>query len=131
MNIIDQKIHASPRAALARISVRIAARTVLASLAFAGVLASSLAQAQSQPPRRDDQPQMQSQRFEQPQRSNDNRMREQRDARSFDTRADEPRRGNDGAESRRTGRMTPDERRDLRRQINEAGQDIYSNPPRR
>lgn len=32
---------------------------------------------------------------------------------------------------RRNGRLTPDERRDLRRQIGEAGQDIYSNTPRR
>jgi hypothetical protein len=32
---------------------------------------------------------------------------------------------------RRSGRMTPDERRDLRRQINEAGMDLYPNPPRR
>ncbi|HZX26792.1 MAG TPA: hypothetical protein VFF16_06975 [Telluria sp.] len=32
---------------------------------------------------------------------------------------------------RRNGRLTPDERRDLRRQINEAGQDIYANTPRR
>ncbi len=32
---------------------------------------------------------------------------------------------------RRNGRLTPDERRDLRRQINEAGQDIYRNTPRR
>jgi hypothetical protein len=31
-------------------------------------------------------------------------------------------------ESRRSGRMTPDERRDLRRQINEAGMDLY--PPK-
>jgi hypothetical protein len=30
---------------------------------------------------------------------------------------------------RRSGRMTPDERRDLRRQINEAGMDLY--PQRR
>jgi len=135
MNIIDQEIHASPCAASARVSVQasvcVSARLVLSSLAMVAVLGSGLAQAQSQPPRRDDQAQLQSQRFEQPQRSNDNRMREQRDARSFDTRAEEQRRGNDGVESRRTGRMTPDERRDLRRQINEAGQDIYSNPPRR
>ena len=32
---------------------------------------------------------------------------------------------------KRSSRMTPDERRDLRRQINEAGQDIYATPPRR
>jgi hypothetical protein len=38
----------------------------------------------------------------------------------------------DGRDNRRggaSGRMTPDERRDLRRQINEAGMDLY--PPRR
>jgi hypothetical protein len=32
---------------------------------------------------------------------------------------------------RRGGRMTPDERRDLRRQINEAGMDLYPNSRRR
>lgn len=32
---------------------------------------------------------------------------------------------------RKTSRMTPEERRDLRRQINEAGQDIYGNSPKR
>ena len=99
------------------------------------MFAASLALAQNQPPpRRDDQPQVQAQRYEQVQRSNSNdtRLREQRDARSFDTRAEEQRRASEGADSsRRTGRMTPDERRDLRRQINEVGQDIYSNPPRR
>ena len=47
-------------------------------------------------------------------------QRDQRAARNADT-------------SRRssTGRLTPDERRDLRRQINEAGMDIYPNTPRR
>jgi hypothetical protein len=39
--------------------------------------------------------------------------------------------GRDAEMNRRVGRMTPDERRDLRRQINEVGADIYSNPPRR
>lgn len=34
-------------------------------------------------------------------------------------------------EFRRSGRLTPDERRDLRRQINEAGADIYQRPKRR
>jgi hypothetical protein len=33
-------------------------------------------------------------------------------------------------EARRSGRLTPDERRDLRRQINEAGIDLYARPPR-
>ena len=70
-----------------------------------------------QPPQRDEAP-----------RFNDNRGAEQRD-----NRADEQRRAmQERAEaSRRNGRLTPDERRDLRRQINEAGQDIYSTPPRR
>ena len=129
MNIFTKKIHTAPSAA-------IAARTaVLSAFAVCSVFAASLALAQNQPPpRRDDQPQVQAQRYEQVQRtsSNDTRLREQRDARSFDTRAEEQRRANEGADaSRRTGRMTPDERRDLRRQINEVGQDIYSNPPRR
>jgi hypothetical protein len=34
-------------------------------------------------------------------------------------------------EGGRRGRLTPDERRDLRRQINEAGMDIYPNAQRR
>ena len=129
MNIFTKKIHAAPSAAIA------ARTTVLSAFAICCVFAASLASAQNQPPpRRDDQQQMQAQRYEQVQRSNSNdtRLREQRDARSFDTRAEEQRRASEGADaSRRTGRMTPDERRDLRRQINEVGQDIYSNPPRR
>ena len=127
MNIVSQKIHTAPSAFSSAPAVH-----VLASFVLCAVLACGVAQAQSQqPPRRDDQQQLQSQRFEQ-QRNNDNRLREQRDARSFDTRMEEQRRASEGADAaRRTGRMTPDERRDLRRQINEVGQDIYSNPPRR
>lgn len=132
MNIITQKIHAAPSA---RVSARaFFATLVLSTVVVCAMFAASLAHAQNQPPpRRDEQQQMQAQRYEQVQRSsNDTRLREQRDARSFDTRAEEQRRASEGADaSRRTGRMTPDERRDLRRQINEVGQDIYSNPPRR
>ena len=128
MNIVIQKIHAAPSASAS-------ARAVLSAFAVCSVFAAGVAYGQNQPPpRRDEQQQMQTQRYEQVQRSNSNdtRLREQRDARSFDTRAEEQRRANDGADSsRRMGRMTPDERRDLRRQINEVGQDIYSNPPRR
>ncbi|WP_229259463.1 hypothetical protein [Duganella aceris] len=56
--------------------------------------------------------------------------------RNYEARAEEQRRAMQEASrnaemSRRVGRMTPDERRDLRRQINEVGADIYSNPPRR
>jgi len=57
------------------------------------------------------------------------------DPRSFDGRAEEQRRAmldaSHNAEAGRRLRMTADERRDLRRQINEAGQDIYAYPPRR
>ena len=136
MNIFTKKIHAAPSAAVAARSPSL----VLSAFAVCSLLCASLAQAQNHPPpRRDEQQQMQTQRYEaqryeqvQRSNSNDTRLREQRDARSFDTRVEEQRRANEGADaSRRTGRMTPDERRDLRRQINEVGQDIYSNPPRR
>lgn len=58
------------------------------------------------------------------------------DPRSYEARAEEQRRamqeaGRNAEMNRRAGRLTPDERRDLRRQINEVGQDIYANPPRR
>ncbi|SHM25597.1 hypothetical protein SAMN05192549_101114 [Duganella sacchari] len=58
------------------------------------------------------------------------------DTRTYEARAEEQRRAMQEASrnaemSRRVGRMTPDERRDLRRQINEVGQDLYANPPRR
>jgi hypothetical protein len=61
--------------------------------------------------------------------------REQRfDPRSFDSREFDERRQQDPAaraeQARRSGRLTPDERRDLRRQINEAGMDLYSRPAR-
>ncbi len=57
-----------------------------------------------------------------------------RDSRSFE-RTEERRRmlqeAGNAEMSRRVDRMTPDERRDLRRQINEAGQEIYVRPQRR
>lgn len=67
------------------------------------------------------------------------RQEERRDdARAFDLRADEQRRNmqaqqeqNSQEALRRSARLTPDERRDLRRQINEAGMDLYPNRPRR
>ncbi|WP_296950084.1 hypothetical protein [uncultured Massilia sp.] len=50
-----------------------------------------------------------------------------RDQRQMEQRAMEERRQQEQNERRegRGGRMTPDERRDLRRQINEAGMDLY------
>jgi hypothetical protein len=49
------------------------------------------------------------------------------DSREFDDRRQEQTQRQD---PRRPSRMTPDERRDLRRQINEAGMDLYARPPR-
>ncbi len=62
------------------------------------------------------------------------------DHRAFDSRAEDQRRlmqmqqeqnAQNAEAARRSGRLTPDERRDLRRQINEAGMDLYPNTPRR
>lgn len=60
----------------------------------------------------------------------------ERDERSFGQREEERRRmlqdsTNNAEATRRVGRMTADERRDLRRQINEAGAEVYALPPRR
>ncbi|MES2264044.1 MAG: hypothetical protein V4724_36450 [Pseudomonadota bacterium] len=72
-----------------------------------------------------------------PPRQERDRQDRERDARSFEVRAEEHRRAlqenssNNAEMSRRVGRMTADERRDLRRQINEAGQEVYALPPRR
>jgi hypothetical protein len=65
----------------------------------------------------------------------------QNDTREYEARAEEQRRQQQQAQQeqnrrnaeagRRSGRLTPDERRDLRRQINEAGMDLYPNTPRR
>ena len=92
--------------------------------------------AQAQDGQRRDQQQNnqnnQGQRSEQ-QRANDAR---QLDPRRYEERAEEQRRAMQEASrnaemNRRVGRMTPDERRDLRRQINEVSQDLYSVPPKR
>lgn len=58
------------------------------------------------------------------------------DRRAYELREDQRRavmqeEANRSREERRGGRMTPDERRDLRRQINEAGADLYPNARRR
>ena len=114
---------------------RIAAVCLIASAAMSSAVAGPrdrderAAQAQAQAQR-------DSNRYERVQPRQDERR--QFDSRSFEARADEQRRSlqmqqeQSNQESfRRSGRLTPDERRDLRRQINEAGQDLYPSPPRR
>ena len=107
----------SPSASRAAFRVRsfCAGVFVAASVLGADLAAADPPQQQQQQRREDVQP-AQRERGEQ----RDGRADEQR--RAMQERADA---------SRRNGRLTPDERRDLRRQINEAGQDIYSTPPRR
>jgi hypothetical protein len=137
MGIDHKKIHA---AASASFCVR---SSMGAALLCCGLLGASLAQADSgDGPRREEQrnapvrehvqQQNQPQPRQQAERQADPR---QLDPRSYEARAEEQRRamqeaGRNAEMSRRVGRLTPDERRDLRRQINEVGQDIYANPPR-
>lgn len=110
-----------------------------AACCLIGVAAMSVAQAG---PRERD-----AQRQERVQRHSDERQQRQYDQRQYDQRQgddrqqrqyDEQRRNqqmqqdqqnaqNNAEAFRRSGRLTPDERRDLRRQINEAGADIYPN----
>jgi hypothetical protein len=84
--------------------------------------------------RRDDGQQQQQQ--QQPQRRDDHADRngQRDDARSYEPRPDDSHRqqqDRNAEAQRRSGRLTADERRDLRRQINEAGVDLYPNTPRR
>jgi hypothetical protein len=59
-------------------------------------------------------------------------QREQQRAYEEQRRAVQVQQGDSNRDSgRRGGRLTPDERRDLRRQINEAGADLYPNAQRR
>jgi hypothetical protein len=65
----------------------------------------------------------------------DSRWGSSADPRSFEARAEEQRRilqenANNAEMTRRMSRMTPDERADLRRQINDARQEVYSVPRR-
>jgi hypothetical protein len=132
-NAHNKTIAKSGRAALVRLACRGVAVLLLAG---AGIGAAS-----AQHSGRDDAQQGQRpERFQLPR----DEGRDPRDPRGYDARAfearDEQRRqaqmqqeqANRNAESqRRSGRMTPDERRDLRRQINEAGMDLYPANPRR
>jgi hypothetical protein len=115
-----------------------ALRTGAAALVVA-VVASSPALAQRHGGDRNDQ--------RQDQRTQDQRMPDQRqdprtlpqrapeqaqprfEPRAFDSREFDERR-QEAAQRDPHRAMTPDERRDLRRQINEAGMDLYTRPPR-
>jgi hypothetical protein len=126
MFIDHKKIHAAASASFC-------VRSSMGSLLLCcGLLGAGLAHAEpgDGPRREDNRPQqVQIQRQADQQRQVDQRN-------SYEARAEEQRRAMQEASrnaemNRRVGRLTPDERRDLRRQINEVGQDIYANPPRR
>jgi hypothetical protein len=113
----------------------VASASFCVRLVTASVLAccAALAQADGGDSPRREQPQHQQGGPRNDQRASENR---QLDPRSYEARAEEQRRAMQEASrnaelNRRVGRMTPDERRDLRRQINEVGQDLYAIPPRR
>ena len=72
--------------------------------------------------------QRESNRAERAQRQDEQRQYEQR---AEDQRRQQEQQAQGGDSGRRGGRLTPDERRDLRRQINEAGADIYPSRTRR
>ena len=113
-------------------------RRFAAGMLLAGAAMSA---AHAGPGNSDAQRAMQAQRAERQAPPPDRQERaRQFDARSFEARAEEQRRqlqmqqeqNQQNAESfRRSGRLTPDERRDLRRQINEVGMDLYPKSPRR
>lgn len=107
--------------------------SVASALVCCGLLGAAMAQADGGDGPRREAPQHQQGNGRPEARQPDNR---QIDPRSYEARAEEQRRAMQEASrnvelNRRVGRMTPDERRDLRRQINEVGQDLYANPPRR
>jgi hypothetical protein len=125
MNSAFTHQHAAKRAG------RLARRAVLAC---ALVLGAGGAFAQQHGDRRDDrgdmqqsQSQSQMSRFRLPPQDRDQRD----DMRAYEEqrRAQQQEQREQQHDSRRPSRMTPDERRDLRRQINEAGMDLY--PQRR
>jgi hypothetical protein len=125
----------------AKTAGQVARRALRAALACALVLGTGAAYAQQYGDRqygdrRDDQSVQQQQggrgdrggRFQLPPQDRDQRQAE---ARAFEEqRRQQQQYQQDQRDARRnSGRMTPDERRDLRRQINEAGMDLY--PPKR
>ncbi len=145
MNIAPQKNHAPTRT---RLCVRFSVRDWAVSCLLGGVLVFAVAAPADGQARKEGGRPQQAQhdnRMEQrsQQRAGDNRFAEPRQAeqRQAEQRQAEPRAGENRrvqqpqdqgrAEAYKRGRMTADERRDLRRQINEAGQAIYANPPRR
>ena len=134
MNIDHTGITAEMRATVCgrvssagRVVRRVGMACVLACTAFAAI---GNVQAQERGGfRKDDLQQQRDDRGERNTQRQDAPRFEQRDQRADDAHRMQQERNAEA--QRRSGRLTPDERRDLRRQINEAGVDLYPNTPRR
>lgn len=144
MNIAPTDISAAARSV--RTGKPAGLRLLLASAVLAGFAVSLPAAAMGERDQRDrgdqqdasrgqrerPQPPVREQPAPAPQQRGD---RGQFDARAYDMRIEEARRQQAQQQqdtgARRGGRLSPDERRELRRQINEAGAEIYPNMPRR
>jgi hypothetical protein len=130
MNKHSDKLNAAPRASM---PVRVSVGALVGGMLALAVLSSAApAYAFGPEPQRKDERDSRDARPAQPRQERSG----ERDPRSFEARAEEHRRmlqdsTNNAEMSRRVGRMTADERRDLRRQINEAGQEVYAIPPKR
>ena len=115
-------------------AVRIARIALRSALACALVFGAGFASAQQYGERRDEPPQQHQggrERFSLPQQDRGQREAESRGY--DDQRRNQPQQSYQQAQPQpqpqpprgNSGRLTPDERRDLRRQINEAGMDLY------
>lgn len=116
-------------ASMARARRRARAACVACLIACSALVAIAPVQAQDRGLRKDDQQQHRDDRDERAERN-----AQRQDAPHYELRPEDARRQQDhggDAQRPRSGRLTADERRDLRRQINEAGVDLYPNTPRR
>lgn len=136
MNIDANKMHAAASANLCRRYSLV--RPLALALMLSGALAASAQAGPGKAEREQERPPEQQQGEARPARPA--AAQRQFDSRAFEARAEERRRylqlqqeqnAQNAEAMRRSGRLTPDEKRDLRRQINEAGLDIYPNAPRR
>jgi hypothetical protein len=132
MIIAPKKILAPCNAAY---SVGVSVRAIAVACVLGGVVSGAMADPGGQSRGDDQRMQSQPRSDQRTPRALDSRLdQSQVDTRAYEVRAEEQRRQiqeQARSEARKSGRMTPDERRDLRRQINEAGQDLYATPPRR
>lgn len=127
MNNVHTKIQAANEGRLARF-----VRHGVIAVALACTAASAMAQGQDRGPRREEM-QQQAMRDRYEMRAQDPRYdpraQEMRDEARM--RQEQAMRDSMREEGGRRGRMTPDERSELKRQINEANRDLYPNARRR